>query len=100
MLLSWCKRFKATRQSENGGVGWSRPRDFFAFPREIFSPSLVRRRGGIAIPRLDENPGASWDLPAVELLPELYSEVRRLAAALTTAPPAPVIRARRRPHFG
>jgi hypothetical protein len=54
--------------------------------REIFSPSLVRRRGGIAIPHLDENPSAGWDQPNVELVPELYTEVRRLAAALTTAP--------------
>jgi hypothetical protein len=53
---------------------------------EIFSPFLVRRRGGIAIPRPDENPSAAWAQPAVELLPELSAEVRRLAAALTTAP--------------
>jgi RNA polymerase sigma factor (TIGR02999 family) len=53
--------------------------------REIFfSPPPVRRRGGIAMPDLDENPSPGRNQPAAELLPELYAELRRLAAALTT----------------
>jgi hypothetical protein len=53
--------------------------------REIFfhRPG-VRRRGGVAMPDLDEDPSPGGNQPAAELLPELYAELRRLAAALTT----------------
>jgi RNA polymerase sigma factor (TIGR02999 family) len=39
------------------------------------------------MPDLKENPGPEGNLPAAELLPELYVELRRLAAALTTRLP-------------
>jgi RNA polymerase sigma factor (TIGR02999 family) len=50
----------------------------------FFSPPLVRRRGGVAMPDLNENLSPGGNQPAAELLPELYTELRRLAAALSS----------------
>ena len=36
------------------------------------------------MPELNEEPSPGESLPAAALLPELYAELRRLAAALTT----------------
>src|SRR5215831_18014844 len=49
----------------------------------FFSPPPVRWRGGVAMPDLDVNPSPLGNQPAAELLPELYAELRRLAAALS-----------------
>jgi RNA polymerase sigma factor (TIGR02999 family) len=54
---------------------------------DFFSPALVRRRGGIPMPDLEQDPGPGGNQPAPELLPEVYVELRRLAAALTTRLP-------------
>jgi RNA polymerase sigma factor (TIGR02999 family) len=47
------------------------------------SPPVVRRGGGVAMPDLEADPNPEENRPATELLPELYAELRRLAAALT-----------------
>jgi hypothetical protein len=49
----------------------------------FFSPPRARRRGGVAMPDLKEHRG-SVNRPTAELLRELYPELRRLAASLTT----------------
>src|SRR6516165_1186967 len=49
-----------------------------------FSPPLVCRCGGSPMPDLEQDPGPAENQPATELLPEVYAELRRLAAALTT----------------
>jgi RNA polymerase sigma factor (TIGR02999 family) len=53
-------------------------------PELFFVPTLVCRRGGIAMPDVEQDPGPAGKQPATELLPEVYAELRRLAAALTT----------------
>src|SRR5499425_677902 len=52
-------------------------------PRNFFSPALVCRHRGIPMPDLEQDPGPAGNQPATELLPEVYAELRRLAAALT-----------------
>jgi hypothetical protein len=44
----------------------------------FFSPPRVRRRGGVAMPGLEEDPSPGGNRPAAALLPELYAELRRL----------------------
>jgi len=50
---------------------------------DFFPPPMVRRRGGVAMPDLKADPSPGENQAAAELLPELYTELRSLAAALT-----------------
>jgi RNA polymerase sigma factor (TIGR02999 family) len=51
---------------------------------DFFSAPLVRARRGVAMPDVREEPSPGGNQPADDLLPAVYAELRRLAAALTT----------------